>query len=46
MPCGGVLGGAPTSFANQAMADRDGLRAVGLYLVAAATISLALLANR
>ncbi len=37
---GGVLGGALTPFAAQAMADRGGLGAVGLYLVAAAAISL------
>ncbi len=40
---GGVLGGALTPLAAQTMADRGGLKAVGLYLVAAAAISLAAL---
>lgn len=37
---GGVIGGALTPLAAQALADRGGLDAVGLYLAAAASTSL------
>ena len=37
---GGIIGGALAPIAAQALADRGGLNAVGLYLVVAGVLSL------